>query len=68
MAEKKTYEYCACIIDDRGFINDPEYLAMLNEQGREGWRHRHEQSMGANRLVVLLERETIHDGEATAKD
>lgn len=59
MAEKKVYEYRACIIDDRGYIDDPEYLAMLNEQGKDGWRHKHEMPKGSNKLVVLLERETV---------
>lgn len=71
----KLYEYKTEIITDRGHLNDPEFLSMLNDCGRQGepllcpmcggfghseasgWKHKEEQAMGANKLVVLLERE-----------
>ena len=58
---QKTYEYKAVLIEDRGFLNDPEFLAMLNKEGADGWKHRTDQPMGSTRQVVLLERETIRD-------
>ena len=61
MAQRKTYEYRAEVIEDRGFFNDPEFLELLNREGADGWKHKSDQSMGSNRQVVLLERETIHD-------
>ena len=61
MAQRKTYEYKAAVIEDRGFFNDPEFLELLNVEGADGWKHKSDQSMGANRQVVLLERETAHD-------
>ena len=59
---RKTYEYEAVVIEDRGFLDDPEFLAMLNEEGASGWRHRADQAKGASKQVVLLERETEHGG------
>ena len=61
MAIQKIYEYKAVTIEDRGFLNDPVFLEMLNREGADGWKHRVDQPMGANRQVVLLERETVHD-------
>ena len=61
MAQKKTYAYQTIVIDDRGHLDDPEFLAALNEQGAEGWRHKEDATKGASKLCVLLERETIHD-------
>lgn len=61
MAAKKTYEYQALVVDDRGHLNDPEFLAVLNEWGAQGWKRSEEQPMGSTRLVILLERETVHD-------
>ena len=55
---RKTYEYMAIIIEDRGHLNDPEFLAALNEHGAKGWKRSEEHAMGATQLVVLLERET----------
>ena len=57
----KTYEYKAKVIEDRGFLNDSVFLETLNREGADGWKHKADQPMGANRQVVLLERETIHD-------
>ena len=59
---RKTYEYCAIVIEDRGHLTDPEFLAALNEQGKLGWRHKEEQPMGSSKLAVLLERETVVEG------
>jgi hypothetical protein len=59
---RKTYEYKAVVIEDRGFLNDPEFLEMLNREGTDGWKHKSDQPMGSNRQVILLERETMHDG------
>ena len=56
---KKTYEYKSMIISDRGHLNDPEFLDMLNKEGADGWKRSEEQPMGSNKLVVLLERETV---------
>jgi hypothetical protein len=30
----KCYDYITLLIPDRGFLDDPEFLAALNEQGR----------------------------------
>lgn len=68
MSQLKRYEYKAVLIEDRGFLNDPDFLDMLNKEGADGWKHRADQPMGSTRQVVLLERETIHDGETPAKD
>jgi len=59
---RKTYEYEAVVIEDRGFLNDPEFLETLNREGAEGWKHKSDQPMGSNRQVILFERETVHDG------
>lgn len=68
MAQTKTYEYKAVLIEDRGFLNDPEFLDMLNREGADGWKHKADQAMGSTRQAVLLEKETIHDGEDIAKN
>lgn len=61
MSVKKTYEYKSVVIEDRGFLNDPEFLNLLNTEGAKGWKHKADQVMGSNRQVVLLEREVAHD-------
>lgn len=59
MASYKKYEYCTVLIEDRGHLDDPDYLRMLNEMGALGWKRSQEAPKGANKLAVLLEREVI---------
>jgi hypothetical protein len=61
MAQRKTYEYQTVVIEDRGFLDDPEFLYALNEQGANGWRHKEDQQKGSSQLCVLMERETVVD-------
>ena len=58
------------VIEDRGYLNDPEFLAMLNAEGAQGWKHREDQPMGSTKQVVLLERatEVLDGGEAPRTD
>ena len=58
---KKTYEYKAVVIEDRGHLSDPEFLGALNDFGAEGWKRSEEQAMGATKLVILFERELVHE-------
>lgn len=53
----KVYQYKAIVTDDRGYISDPHFLAVLNREGLDGWKHKEEQAMGASKLAILLERE-----------
>ncbi len=58
----KIFQYKALITEDRGYISDPHFLAVLNKEGSDGWKHKEEQAMGASKLAILLERElTIVD-------
>jgi hypothetical protein len=63
MAQKKSYQYKAEVVDDRGHLDDPEFLAMLNKEGAEGWKHKEDQPKGSRQLVVLLEREVLVDDD-----
>jgi hypothetical protein len=65
---KKTFQYQTIIIDDRGHLNDPEFLEALNKWGELGWKHKEEQPIGSMRLAVLLEREVILDTPKEVSD
>ena len=64
----KVYQYRTIIIEDRGHITDPRFLAALNEQGSMGWKHKEEQAVGSSRLAVLLEREIVLSSPKEASD
>ena len=53
----KIFQYKAVVTEDRGHISDPHFLAVLNREGADGWRHKEEQAVGASKLAILLERE-----------
>jgi hypothetical protein len=53
----KIFQYKALVTEDRGYISDPHFLAVLNKEGSDGWKHKEEQVMGASKLAILLERE-----------
>ena len=53
----KIFQYKALVTEDRGYISDPHFLAVLNKEGLDGWKHKEEQAMGASKLAILLERE-----------
>ena len=53
----KIFQYKALVTEDRGYISDPHFLAALNREGADGWKHKEEQAMGASKLAILLERE-----------
>jgi hypothetical protein len=53
----KIFQYKALVTEDRGYISDPHFLAVLNKEGSDGWKHKEEQAMGASKLAILLERE-----------
>jgi hypothetical protein len=53
----KIFQYKALVTEDRGYISDPHFLAVLNKEGADGWKHKEEQAMGASKLAILLERE-----------
>jgi len=58
----KIFQYKALVTEDRGYVSDPHFLAVLNKEGADGWKHKEEQAMGASKLAILLERElTIVD-------
>lgn len=61
MASRKTYEYCTVLIEDRGHLDDPDYLRMLNEMGAQGWKRAQEAPKGSSKLAVLLEREVVQE-------
>ena len=56
---EKIYQYKVIIIPDRGHITDPRYVAALNLEGADGWKHREEQAVGSSKLAILLERELV---------
>lgn len=55
----KIFQYKALVTEDRGYISDPHFLAVLNKEGFDGWKHKEEQAMGASKLAILLERELM---------
>jgi hypothetical protein len=55
----KIFQYKALVTEDRGYISDPHFLAVLNKEGSDGWKHKEEQAMGASKLAILLERELM---------
>ena len=55
----KVFQYKALVTEDRGYISDPHFLAVLNKEGSDGWKHKEEQAMGASKLAILLERELM---------
>ena len=55
----KVYDYVSIIIDDRGHLDDPEFLDALNYWGSRGYKRSEEQAKGAKQLVILFERERI---------
>lgn len=66
MVRRKFYEYQAIVVDDRGHLDDPEFLAVLNEWGARGFKRSEEAPKGSKQLVVLMERETEREVEGDA--
>jgi len=65
---RKLFQYKTIIIQDRGHLNDPEFLEALNTYGALGWEHKTDMPMGATQLAVLLKREVILDEPKEVSD